>query len=173
MTTREKIIVGLMCVTVIYGAYEVLFSGSSKSNKSPTIAQSNSDDLQTIVAGISQKLTVANNERENVNAVVKAVSELTKDPFIQTIQPLSAKPDVQVKQNKTVEKSTREISFSYSGFMQVGDIRLAIIDGIEYVEGDAIGATGYYIRSISDQRVVLGQVNGKEIIRLPLQEIVN
>ena len=172
MSTREKIIVGLMCLTILYGAYEVLSSGSSKSRPAAT-NELTGNDLTNFVAEISKKLTTTNSERNNADAVLRAVSEWTKDPFIQSVQPLAAKPDVQISPKKKVKKSTPALNLSYSGFLQVGDVRLAIIDGLEYAEGDAIGATGYYIRSISEQRVILGQISGKEIVRLPLQEAVN
>jgi hypothetical protein len=59
---------------------------------------------------------------------------------------------------------------SYTGFLEVGPQKLAIINGLEYAQGEALGATGYYVRSISARYVMVGKVNGSDTIRLPLQE---
>ena len=44
---------------------------------------------------------------------------------------------------------------SYTGFMQMGDKKFAIIDGFEYAVGDELEQGGFVVRSINPRQVVI------------------
>ena len=54
--------------------------------------------------------------------------------------------------------------------MQLGNVKMAIINGTEYAVGEAMDDRSFYVKSISPQRVVIGKVDGVETIQLPIQE---
>jgi hypothetical protein len=61
--------------------------------------------------------------------------------------------------------------YTYTGFLQVGETKLAIINGMEYTQGEALGSAGHYVQNISARRVTIGQVRGADTLHLPLREI--
>ena len=44
---------------------------------------------------------------------------------------------------------------SYTGFMEMGDKKFAIIDGLEYTAGDELVQGGFKVRSITPRQVVI------------------
>jgi hypothetical protein len=59
---------------------------------------------------------------------------------------------------------------SYSGFLQMGAKRMAIINGMEYEEGEMLPVSGYFIRSITPKSVVIGKIGASISHVLPLDE---
>jgi hypothetical protein len=56
--------------------------------------------------------------------------------------------------------------------MQMGDTRLAIINGAEYEAGDRLEPEGLIVRSISPNHVVIGSADRKnKTVILPMEEI--
>ncbi|MGD8881179.1 MAG: general secretion pathway protein GspB, partial [Desulfobacterales bacterium] len=48
-----------------------------------------------------------------------------------------------------------DLEVSYTGFMQMGDKKLAIINGVEYAAGDRLEQGDYILQSITPSRVVI------------------
>lgn len=169
MTTREKIIVGMMCVTIAYGAYELLSSGTPN-NKPQSPATDSTAELQSLVTDISRQLSTKGKDQDRKYLVELEATNWSKDPFIQSTQPLRKTLEPPKEASKPAPLSQGLPQLSYSGYLEVGSQKLAIINGQEYAKGEALGTTGYYVRSISARHVMVGKVNGSDTIRLPLQE---
>ena len=65
------------------------------------------------------------------------------------------------------------MKLSYTGFLQVEDSLLAVVNGMEYETGEQLNQAGYYIKSISPAKVVIGIANNSKTIILPLDEDVS
>ena len=59
-------------------------------------------------------------------------------------------------------------NLTYSGFLEIGSKRLAIINGIEYEAGDKLSAGGLTIKTVLPNKVIMTSSQGE--IVLPLQE---
>ena len=168
MTTREKVIVGLMCLTIVYGAYEVV--GSKTSRKKPPPSPDNPmGELKSFVAEIGKKLNMGRPAGDYAYIVTQAGNTWGKDPFIHSPGALKKSPPT----NNAAPSPKREeyrSRFSYTGFMQSGKVKMAIINGTEYTVGEAMEDRSFYVKSISPQRVVIGKVNGEQTIQIPIQE---
>jgi hypothetical protein len=59
----------------------------------------------------------------------------------------------------------------YTGFLRMGEKKLAIINGMEYEAGDILEPDGFIIRSISPSRVVIAPAGKKKkTLTLPMEE---
>jgi hypothetical protein len=172
MTKREKIIVGVMCVAIVYGAYELLGTRGSKRSTAPaaTTEVNPTDETRQFVTDMTQKLVADRTRSEAQHAVNQASSEWTKDPFIQSTAPLESKSSGSAPSKKSSDVSATAPAFAFTGFLQMGDMQLAIINGMEYAVGDTIGTGGNFVESISPEGVVIGATSGEKI-QLPLSEI--
>jgi hypothetical protein len=172
MTKREKIIVGVMCVAIVYGAYELLGTRGSKKSTAPaaTTKVNPEDETRKFVTDMTQKLVAERMRTEDQHAVNQASSEWTKDPFIQSTAPLESKSSGSAPPKQPNDVSIAAPAFAFTGFLQMGDMQLAIINGLEYAVGDTIGTNGHYVESISPEGVVIGTTDGEKI-QLPLSEI--
>jgi len=169
MTTREKIIVFIMCVTIVIGAYELIFSGRTRPVTAPTAAGASSGDLKSFVAEITGKLDNEKVSMDYQHMIRQAGADWNKDPFIQSSTPLKKRLSTVGSAPKKARK-TAAPRYTYSGFMQLGDTKLAIINGLEYAVGEKLPNKTHYVKTISTNRVVIARVNGDETIQIFLTE---
>lgn len=170
MTTREKIIVGIMCLTVAYGAYDLLSNRRPKATRSSPVADVDSvTALKTFVADLSGKLLTEKVSSDYQHLISQAGSEWNKDPFIKSIAPLAKRRASVNLAQKTSVKTARP-RYVYSGYIEIGKTKLAIINGMEYGVGDALPDKSYYIKTITPLSVVIGKINALETIHVPISE---
>jgi hypothetical protein len=161
MSKREKILVGLMLLAVIYGIYVWFLS-------SPQQAATVSDDnelkgLNAFIIKVAEKTTTRLSKNQ-AYVLQKAEAKWKQDPLIQ-IEPKTSEEEEDSHQPVLTAK------MMYSGFLRMGDKRLAIINGMEYETGDILEPGGFIIRSISAGRVVIAPPGRKKkTIILPMEE---
>jgi hypothetical protein len=168
MSTREKILVGIMCLTIFYGAFELL-GGHKPKRSEPNRDRNTMEELHTFVADLSQKLLNDRVIDEHRHLIRQAAGGWNKDPFIISSLPLKSKPEPDIAEKKVPEPRQR-MEIMYTGFLDLGDTRMAIINGLEYALGESLDIKGYYVRAISPGKVILGKRESTETIELPLLE---
>jgi hypothetical protein len=169
MTTREKIIVGLMCITILYGAYE-LFGNRNPRNSHADKNANPVEELKGFTASVTKKLFDEKVSQEYRYLIDQAGQNWTKDPFIHSTTPLTK----ELALANLPKKSSGERPahpYVYSGFLQLGETKLAVINGMEYAVGESLDTKGLYIKSISVHNVVVANVDGRVAMQLPLTEL--
>ncbi len=150
-----------MLLSVGYGGY-ILFLSSPKQ----TTALSDGNEqkaLKAFITKIAEKTTTGLSKSQ-AYALQKAEKKWERDPFVH-IEPKM--PEVEEESPQPVITTKKK----YTGFLEMGDKRLAIIDGMEYEAGDILEPGGYTIRSISPSRVVIALPGKKkETMTLPMEE---
>jgi hypothetical protein len=168
MTTREKIIVGIMCLAIIYGAWELI--GYRKKDAATTPENENLvAQARSFISDLSKKV-VSEKVPDGYNYIVNQVGEnWSRDPFLMQSGALSTQKETEkpAEPEKTIEPVP---VFIYSGYLQVGDSKLAVINGLEYAVGESLNIDNYYVKSISPLKVFLAQTNGSKTLELPMQE---
>ncbi|MEJ2099999.1 MAG: general secretion pathway protein GspB [Desulfobacterales bacterium] len=170
MSNREKIIVGLMLLTVVYGVYTVFFEG--KGGVEPVAAISSTRDLENLNAFITKvaETSKAGLTGKDKYIIERAEAKWKQDPLVSVN--LTNMPESEIQKSKEVTRvSIPDLKVSYTGFMQMGDKRLAIINGVEYAAGDELEQGGYMVRSITPSRVVIVSTrDSKQKFIFPLEE---
>jgi hypothetical protein len=170
MTNREKIIVGLMLLTVVYGVYTVFFE--SKGSVEPVAIMGSSQELENLNAFITKvaDASKASLSGEDKYIIERAETEWKQDPLISVN--LTNKPQSEIEKSKEITKvSIPDLKVSYTGFMQMGDKMLAIINGMEYSAGDPLAQGDYVVRSITPSQVVIVSTrDSKQRFVFPLEE---
>lgn len=156
MTKREKVIIGLMLTAVILGAYSFLYSPSENiavnSEKAIT-------ELNKVIVDMAGKIN--RNGRSSVEYILqKAKEKWKKDPFVQS----HGSFDAMEKKDGYKQVSAGPISILFTGFIHVGNKMIAIINGLEYEEGDVIGDGGMFVQKISREKVVLHSESGEDMV---------
>jgi hypothetical protein len=171
MTTREKIIVGVMCLTIIYGAYELM--GARTPRKVADHPQTNPmQDLRNFVTDITQNMLKTKLGSQYQQIIAGAGQQWTRDPLLPSTVPLQSKLDVEIpKKRAAIQAGSAADQYSYSGYLVMGTTKYAVINGTEYAIGESIGTDGFYLQSASSETAVLGRVNSSETIRLLLMEM--
>jgi hypothetical protein len=170
MTKREKIIVGIMCLAILYGAYDLFVYRKKPKYTAMQPTANPITELKSFVAEVTQKLINEKVSAEYNYMITKAGANWTKDPFIATVQPLKKRQTIEKAQQKEIVPPTRS-GFIYTGYLKLGPTKLAVINGLEYSVGESLDTNGLYVKSISPHYVVIGKINGLETIQLPLREL--
>ena len=153
---------GLTLLTVVYGIY-VWFLASPQ--QATTVTGDNDQKaLNAFILKVAEKTGSRLSEKQ-IYALQKAENKWKRDPLIQ-IEPKTSTEEVEERQEPVLTSKA-----NYTGFLSMGDKRLAIINGTEYEAGDVLEPDGFIIQSISPSRVVIAPPGKKKkTLTLPLEE---
>lgn len=160
MTTREKIIVGIMLLTVGYGAVELLLP---RTKAVSTLPVQSTEGLNAFIGKVADAVKVATADA-SVMVIQKSEAAWKQDPFM-VIRKAPALPAEKASAKETLRPLP---TLTYSGFLEIGSKRLAIINGIEYEAGDKLSVGGVTIKTVLPNKVIMTSSQGE--IVLPLQE---
>jgi hypothetical protein len=161
MTKREKIIVGIMVLTVGYGAIELLLP-RAKSVTGATAPQP-AENLSVFISKVADAAKSAASESSAL-IIKKAEAAWKLDPFM--VIRKAAPPPAESRLPKDAVRAMPNLVFS--GFLEIGSKRLAIINGMEYEAGDRVSPGAFSIKSILPDKVIMTSSQGEVV--LPLQE---
>ncbi|MCP4579477.1 MAG: hypothetical protein GY846_24660 [Deltaproteobacteria bacterium] len=167
MTTRERIILVVMFLAVAYGIYALFLSSPSKITSSDTKGQETR--LNTLIADVSEALKKETITEPDLHTIARAEAEWTNDPFYASKFSVL---DEAGKTPGTIDAVFREGDLFYSGYLKMGEKKVAIINGVYYRIGNELEQGGYIVRDISPTRVRLKIKGKKEEITIPLVEDV-
>ena len=154
MTTRERIIVGLVLLTVAYGVYAVFFEGKIGPQETAVVSSTKQlEDLNAFITKVAEA-SKAGLSKEDEYIIQLAEAEWQQDPLASV--ELTDRPASEIQKAKQVTTVTiPDLSVSYTGFMQMGDKKFAIINGVEYTVGDRLEQGDYVVGSITPRQVVI------------------
>jgi hypothetical protein len=158
---RQMIILGVMAIVVCYAAFD--FLTPKKRSSAPDMAQKTAE-LSTFVTDLTAGL--GKDTTKNLNTLIfsRAEKEWTQDPF------LDAKSFKAWSTAKAPVKGATKSEFVYSGYLDTGRKRMAIINGIEYSEGESLDVKGYVLKSASPTKVVIENRGTGATVNVPLPE---
>jgi hypothetical protein len=161
MTKREKIIVGIMVLTVGYGAIELVLPRAKTVTTAPAVQSTES--LSVFITKVADAAKGAASET-SAQIIQKAEADWRQDPFM--IIRKAPPPPAEARSQKETGRALPNLA--YSGFLEIGPKRLAIINGMEYEAGDRVNPGAFSIKSILPNKVIMTSSQGE--IVLPLQE---
>ena len=171
MTKREKIIVTIMVLVVLWGAYEVFLVSPEEAAETPgdvaTVVEKTPDGASQFITDIVKKLPPREKIRRNQLVIEKAGLAWQKDPFI-PMEIIREDAPAIAKGDQAGDLFIPGIS--YSGFLQVGGRRLAVINGLEYEIDEIIEPGTYVLKQIFQDRVVIASVSGRKTFTVLLEE---
>ena len=146
-----------MLLTVVYGIYALFFEGKGKSSTTVTAAVSATKQLENLNAFITKvaEASRAGLSEEDTYIISRAETAWKQDPM--TMVELTDIPEDEIKRQrkKAIQTTGVQLDVSYTGFMQMGDKKFAIINGLEYTTGDELEQGGFKVRSITPRQVVI------------------
>ena len=137
-----------MALAIVYGGYQFFFASSAGNGiENP---EKKGMVLNEFVTDVAAKLTKKDISKTDKYIIGRAKDPWGMDPFLKDESMLKAEA-VQ----EQVEASVPQVNFFYSGYMQMDNKQLAIINGMEYSIGEVLEPGGYTVLSISPTQVVL------------------
>jgi hypothetical protein len=160
---RQIIILVVMVLAVLYGAYELLWTKKKVSLVSPVQKAS---DLTSFITGLTATLGT---EKDSTMVIfTRAEKEWTQDPFLDSRQHLAwARSRTLAQAGPGTDKP---VSFVYSGYLGAGKRSMAVINGMEYREGEALEVAGFVLRSVTPTRVLIENSGTGATFNIPMQD---
>jgi hypothetical protein len=158
MSKREKIILAAVLVALLYAAYT--FYSEPSPQKANVAAETELSGVRALATQLSDELkkdSLTDNERYILD---RADAEWSTDPFLERKLSSASAPGRGAAGAQSNE-------FVYSGYLEVNQRRLAVVNGMEYVVGEQLESGGYIIKSIDPEKVVLEDLSKGGQITLP------
>lgn len=147
---REKIILIIVALVAAGGLLSIA-TDIRKSKERDEDPVSAAGKLGSFIQSTQASLMAAPLTDEHKYVLTRANAEWPGSPFIE---------------ERAMLKAAREVArqFSYSGFLAIEEKEFAIINGLEYQEGDAVEPGGYIVHRIAADAVILrGKQDGVEV----------
>ena len=161
MSKREKIILFVTVLAIGFGVYNFFIASPSKHARIETGKKLTG--LNEIIADVTDQLNKAGLTEAEAFVIARAEAEWVKDPFLATRFTGRFGPSEPAAQ-------AEEVIFTYTGYMEMGKKRLAVIHGLEYQTGEELDLGGYVVRSIHSDRVVIKGKGRQELITVPFKQ---
>lgn len=170
MNKREKIIVACMIVAVLYGAYSFLFDDAPRD--ATRTAKSEGPPVQEFVVGVIGQIKKAEPSRRDTYLLEQADAALTRNPFYEGQETPGAEAAAKetALEAQAATSALAGAQFSYTGYVEMGDQRIAILNGREFAEGDQINADGLFVKSITPTAVIIGVYGMPDTVTITIAE---
>jgi hypothetical protein len=160
---REVIILIVAAVFVIYAGYEYLIAGPAN-KKIITSASTDSVKINTFVSGLTNELMKDKIADLDAYVVRRMEADWGKNPFW--------------KKDSYKAWAAREGAASasalakiiYSGYVDSGKNKIAVINGFEYRIGEQLEIEGYMLKQITPSKVLIFNKKTGNKEEIPLQE---
>lgn len=154
MNKREKIIVGGMVFSILFALVYFLSPAITWQGAKPTDQYTGSEKIIQEIAAELKK--VASSPNENY-VIARAEAAWAKDPFYKKVMPVAAKAG---------PGGAGAQDIVYSGFVDMGQKKLAVINGNTYQVGEKLDFGGaFYLKSVEpSQAVITDRQNQRNIV---------
>ena len=165
MSKREKGVLIVMALVVLYGGYNLLWPSSEPSDPAGNLHPL--QDVEDFVLGVLAELPRFSLNKTEEYTIAAAATPWAANPFLKVTLEKDKAPE---KLSATVPEP--EVPLVYSGFIQLGDRRLAILNGREYEPGDALEIDGYTLLAMHPSHLELRWLDSDDVRAIPLEEFV-
>ncbi len=165
LTRQQIIIISIMVLVVLYGAYDFFIVPRTKSvsfdaGKKPV-------ELEAFTADVMANMAKVSLSAADAYTINRAETEWTRDPFYEK---KSFRDWKMLKEPGAGKDSKAEPGFNYSGYLSIDNKEMAIINGVEYESGDNLDIEGYVLEKISTDRVVIVNKESRSRFEVSLQD---
>ncbi|MFO7688876.1 MAG: hypothetical protein R6V60_22575 [Desulfobacterales bacterium] len=169
MSKREKLILVIMALTLVYGFYALFLEDPSPTKMKPAASANKLDTFNTFITNVAALVKEGVSEEE-AYIIDNIPAKWTRDPLLNARDEVFSKTAKEQLGAAKIEESVRALGIVYSGFLNMGSRNLAIINGIEYEKGETLPTGGHVIEQIHANRVVIGLHGGNKKLTVNLEE---
>ena len=157
---RELILLCLALITLLAGGYILYFDTDEVQTTARPDARTQEAKSFSSTASARLAKLKNNGPRKALQRILN--EQWTHDPFIRI-------PNPQEQTDPATDAAVP--AMEYTGFIEMGDVKIAIINGKEYEQGDVLETAGLQVQSISRQRVLIRVPSRKQPLTVPFSDI--
>ena len=155
VSTREIVIVVIMLAAVLYGVYALFIASSSK----PTdgVAREDVVGIDGLIEDASEVLKDSGSYPVYAYIVSRAETSWKRDPFFDEVV-------------NAPSMSASDLGLEYTGYLEIGKRRIAVINSVSYEIGDELELGEYVVKRIRLSAVVIEGKISRTNITIPFLE---
>jgi hypothetical protein len=161
---RQIIILSIAALFAVYAGYELLIA-SPASKKVKT--NENNQEISTLVGGLTNDLIKDAEAGVDEYIITRAEANWKRNPFWDR-NSNSYKEWVATQGAAGGSGSAAKII--YSGYVDAGIMKIAIINGLEYRVGEQLEMEGYVLKRVTPSKVLIVNKNTGSEVEIPIQE---
>jgi hypothetical protein len=160
LNRRQIIILAVMGIAILYGAYAIFFTGPSGKKMAQVKVEEKPISSSLVVA-------MTDNPAGKLDAyiVARAEADWQRNPFWDRNLYKQW-----VTKDETTGSKTAVVNIIYSGYIDSGSRRMAIINSLEYGVGEKLETEGYVVKSITPSKVRLENKDTGNKLEISIQE---
>ncbi len=159
MNKREKIIVGVMVFSILFALVYFLSPAITWQGAKPAEQYTGSEKIIQEIAAELKKVASSPNESY---VIARAEATWAKDPFYKKVMPVAAKAG---------PGGAGAQDIVYSGFVDMGEKKLAVINGNTYQVGEKLDFGGaFYLKSVEPSQAVIADRQNQRNIVIKLKD---
>ncbi len=162
LNTRQIIILAIAALCVLYAVYELLIARPAAQKAKAVATENNTVAVQSFVNTLSSDLTKYKVNGVDAYIAKRAETDWNKNPFWE-----------KTSYREFVGKEAggvAAVKIIYSGYVEAGGKKVAIINSFEYVAGESLDVEGYVLKRVTPSRIlVVNRKTGSELY-VPIQE---
>ena len=153
VSAREIVIVVIMLAAVLYGVYDIFIASSSK--PTDNVAREEVVGMDNLIADASEVLKGSGSYPVYAYIVSRAEANWKEDPFYGV---------------NMLSMGTSGLGLVYTGYLEIGKRKIAVINSESYEIGDELELGGYVVKRIKPSAVVIEEKINKTDITVPFLE---
>ena len=155
MTRREKIAICVVVLSIAYGLFSFPVITGNMVNQSMA-AEIQMSSLEIVLQNVDDRLTESEYTEVEQYSISQMQTPWERDPFYNKESPFHS----EIVESSTSERSSSE--YAYTGYVMIGERKMAIIDGHEYQMGEELKSGKFMVTEILPTRVVM-KANSKNM----------
>ena len=164
--TRQNVLIGIVVAAVLFVGADLLVLSAPKTSTATTTLSTATKD---IVTTINKKLAASSLTPMAKDRLYLAVQPWKDDPFLE--RELIGNSGLFTQERN---KPEHQLSFVYSGYVQVGSQLFPVINGIEYVKGELIEESNMQVYQTTKDSVILRDIDSPvedpRLVTIPIEQ---
>lgn len=154
-----------MLLAILYGAYDFF----SAAPKQAVVTAKTGADLQGLIGNITATLTKDAPSPVIAYTIKQMEAGWPRDPFYEPKhdrEEAAAKEAAQAQALSAAAKS----QLNYTGYVDMGHKKIAVINGNEYIVGEALDVGGFVLSDIYPGKIIIYNNEARMKLEIPLKE---
>ncbi len=159
---RQGIILSVMALVVIYGFYSLIIASRVKPAPNSNMKAA---ELQSFITQTSATIGSEMPSAYDIYVASRAGSAWENNPFYRK------GPTEDFRRSRSKDNPSMQSLFVYSGYIETGTRKVAVINDTEYMTGDPlVDKKGFFVKKITPSSVLIENRNEKTEFKVPLSE---
>lgn len=162
MGKREKVLIAFMVLAIGYGGFELFYSPGPRGVETRDLIEVKA--AQELAKSVSDSMKEAGLDQDQKYILEAASSVWSKNPFYSWPVPEDTREEA-------LPEEEREVMI-YSGYIEMGRARLAVINGLEYEIGEELAGGRFVVTRITPSNVTVQSRKSQQELTIPYKDVI-